>query len=81
MSQGDENDRLRELTRDLLVPCVQLINAYAEGEENGGSVDWSDLDQAHDTAMHAVESNFDLQRCGVCEQYFVPSLTKCGCPR
>lgn len=76
----DENDRLRELTRDLLIPCIRLINAYAEGGENGeGSVEWYDLDQAHDAAMHAVKSNFDLQRCDTCAQYFVPNLTKCGC--
>jgi len=80
MSQGDENDRLRELTRELLLPCVQLINAYAVGEEEGGSVDWADLDQAHESAVNAVEGNFDLQCCGVCQQYFIPSLTKCGCP-
>ena len=79
MSPGEEKDRLQELTRDLLVPCVQLINAYAAGEENGGSVDWSDIDQAHESAMSAVDGNFDLQKCGVCEQYFVPSLTRCGC--
>jgi len=79
MSPGEEKDRLQELTRDLLVPCVQLINAYSNGEEKGGSMDWSDVDQAHESALHAVEDNFDLQKCGVCEQYFVPSLTKCGC--
>jgi hypothetical protein len=79
VSPGDENDRLRELTRDLLGPCVQLINAYAVAEEDGASVDWSDVDQAHEAAMSVVEGNFDLQRCGVCEQYFVPSLTRCGC--
>ena len=79
MSSAEESDRLKELTRDLLVPCVQLINAYALAENDGASIDWSDVDQAHESAMSAVESNFDLQRCGVCEQHFVPSLTKCGC--
>ena len=79
MSAGDENDRLKELTRDLLVPCLQLINAYALAEDGSASIDWSDVDQAHESALAAVENNFDLQRCGVCEQYFVPNLTKCGC--
>lgn len=81
MSQADEeNDRLREIMRELVVPAVQLINAYAVAEESG-SVDWADVDQAHESAMSAVDGNFDLQRCGICEQYFIPSLTKCNCPR
>jgi hypothetical protein len=79
MSESDEIDRLRELTRDLLVPSLLLVNAYAAGEASGGSIEWSDLDEAHRSAMSTVEDNFDLQKCGVCEYYFVPGLTKCGC--
>jgi len=74
----EENDRLRELLRDLLIPSVKLINAYVRGEE-GNSIKWEDLDDAHESAQAVVEDSFDLQRCASCGQYYVPSLTKCGC--
>jgi len=77
--EEEENDRLRELMRDLLLPCIQLINAYAAAENDGASVDWADVDQAHEFATNAVEGNFDLQRCDRCQQYFVPSLIQCAC--
>jgi hypothetical protein len=34
--------------------CRLLIRAYELGRETNGSVDWEDLDQAHDAARAAV---------------------------
>lgn len=28
-----------------------LVEAYLRGQESGGSIDWDDLDQAHETAL------------------------------
>lgn len=32
-----------------------LVEAYLRGQESGGSIDWDDLDQAHETALQAIE--------------------------
>jgi hypothetical protein len=33
--------------------CKALIKAYNDGEKNGGSIEWSDLDHAHQLALKA----------------------------
>ena len=33
--------------------CKALIRAYANGEKNGGSIEWSELDHAHELALKA----------------------------
>ncbi len=74
-----ENDQLQERIAELLLPCIALINAYARAEPEGASVDLADVDHAHEVATSIVESNFDLQRCDVCREHFVPGYTVCGC--
>lgn len=47
---------------DALAACVTLIEAYKRGERNGGSVDWDDVDAAHDIALLAVRSSKRLKK-------------------
>lgn len=37
--------------------CMKLVRAYENGKENGGSVNWEDLDQAHAAALRAVKES------------------------
>lgn len=51
---ANANRRLVMSAPDLYAACTQLLRAYEEGERNGGSVDWSDLDEAHAMACKAL---------------------------
>ncbi|AWP23478.1 hypothetical protein C4901_09150 [Acidiferrobacter sp. SPIII_3] len=36
--------------------CQLLVDAYTQGAEDGGSVDWSDVDEAHEAAQEALRT-------------------------
>ena len=51
------NAKLIASCPDLLAACEALVDAYRIGEENGGSVEWSDLDAAHSLAKEAIRKS------------------------
>lgn len=52
--KGDAS--VQELRRraEALHAAHLLVEAYRRGEESGGSIDWADLDRAHEAALRAV---------------------------
>lgn len=50
------NARLISAAPALLEACIALIEAYQNGAERGGDVDWSEVDRAHELAREAVEA-------------------------
>lgn len=40
---------------EAFIACGQLVEAYDNGEARGGSVDWSDVDIAAETARKALD--------------------------
>lgn len=43
-----------EVLKAALLTCQMLKQAYENGEADGGEMDWNDVDQAHDQALHAL---------------------------
>jgi len=39
--------------------CHVLADAYSDGEENGGSVNWAQVDDAHAIAKEAIEESME----------------------
>ena len=56
--------------------CNQVISAYNDGGGDGGSIDWADLDYAHQFAKKAVRAEQDhLRRGGVIAQLSARELS------
>jgi len=43
-----------EASPDLKKACELIVRAYAKGQGAGGSIDWSDLDEAYQAALAAL---------------------------
>lgn len=43
-------------SEEAMQACAQLASAYQAGEDNGGSVDWSAIDEAHELALAALKA-------------------------
>ena len=56
-----ELERVTERANHLEVACALLCDAYCRGDaENGGSVEWSDLDQAYAAARSALGDSYEF---------------------
>lgn len=52
--ERDANCRAAAAIPEMLSACNQLVAAYEAGKENGGSMDWNDVDLAFEHAKAAL---------------------------
>ena len=55
LPEPDHSVRQLKKEQAAMQVCRSLIEAYQQGEANGGSIDWEDLDQLIPVAMQALE--------------------------
>lgn len=59
----EANARLIAAAPDLLAACEMLAEAYQSGEDNAGSMEWSDVDLAWEYATAAIAKALGEDAC------------------